>query len=130
MFYIASAGAMNRGIDGVDNQAGLLIIPMLWIMAILVLIVLNVFTLIYGLKIKRNQKIDYWGLFRLSGLTVKEKVSRMVFITITCLLMLFGYSLFTAEKIWAISYALSGGVLLLFLYAWGMTPMRNGQTTD
>ncbi|MDE5748628.1 MAG: hypothetical protein K2I21_13760, partial [Acetatifactor sp.] len=50
MFYIASAGAMNRGIDGVDNQAGLLIIPMLWIMAILVLIVLNVFTLIYGLK--------------------------------------------------------------------------------
>lgn len=125
MFYMASASEMRRGLDGVDNQAGLLFIPVLWIMAISVLIALNVITLVHGHKIARNQKIDYWELFQLSGLTTKEKAFRVAFILMTCLLMLFGYSLFAAETIWAVSYALSGGVLLLFLYAWGKAPMQS-----
>ena len=124
VFYMASASAMRRGIDGVDNQAGLMFIPILWFMAIFVLILLNLFTLLHGLKIARNQKIALLELFRLSGLSLKEKMFRTAFIILACLLMLFGYGLFAAEKIWAVSYALSGGVLLLLLYAWGCVKNR------
>lgn len=118
MFYKASSAAMNRGIDGVDNQAGLLFIPVLWVMAIYALTALHAFTLVRGRKLAKNQKISLSDLFRLSKLSAKEKMLRVVLLLTDCLLMLFGYSLFASEKIWAVSYALSGGVLLLFLYAW------------
>ena len=101
IFYIASGSAMNRGIDGVDNQAGLLFIPIFWILATFVLVALNTFTWIHGRKIARNQKIALFDLFRLSKLSAKEKALRAVFAITTCLLMLFGYSLFAAEKVWA-----------------------------
>lgn len=127
LFYIASVSAMNRGLEGVDNQAGLLFIPVLWIMAIFVLIVLNVFTLVRGIKIAKNQKITLLNLFQLSGLSTKRKVFRVVFFIATCLLMLFGYTLFAAETIWAVLYALSGGILLLFLYAWRIASKQGGQ---
>ena len=130
IFYKASASAMNRGIDGVENQAGLLFIPILWIMAIYALVVLNAFTLVRGRKIERNQKIALLDLFRLSKLSAKEKTVRVAFIIPACLLMLFGYSLFATEKIWAISYAITGGILLLFLYAWEKASAQSGQATS
>ena len=130
IFYKASASAMNRGIDGVENQAGLLFIPILWIMAIYALVVLNAFTLVRGRKIERNQKIALLDLFRLSKLSAKEKTVRVAFIITACLLMLFGYSLFATEKIWAISYAITGGILLLLLYAWEKASAQSGQATS
>lgn len=128
-FYKASASAMSRSIDGVDNQAGLLFIPILWIIAIYTLIVLNGFTLIRGLKMAKNQKIVLSDLFQLSRISTKEKAFKIVFIITTCLLMLFGYCLFAADTIWAVSYALSGGVLLLLLYAWEKASVQSGQAT-
>lgn len=118
VFFVASLSVMRRGLDGIDNQASLLFIPFLWIIAAFVLIVLNLYTLIRGATINKNQKISPFDVFRFSGLSAKAKAGRTAFITMTCLLMVFGYSLFASQIIWAAAYALSGGVLLLFLYAW------------
>lgn len=41
--------------------------------------------------------------------------------------MILGYSLFAKEVIWAICYALSGGVLLLLLYTWKKTSVQRGR---
>ena len=109
---------MNRGLNGVDNQAALLFIPFLWIIAVFVLVVLNICTLIRGMNIKKEQIIHLLDVFHLSGLSKRAKISRAGFIIITCFLMLFGYSLFAAERMWSVAYALSGGILLLFLYTW------------
>lgn len=123
-FFGASFNAMRRGIDGVENQASLLFVPFLWIIAALVLILLNIYTLVCGVKIEKEQMICLSDIFRLSELSKKAKVSRTAFIAITFLLMLFGYSLFAAEIAWASVYALSGGALLLFLYAWKKAEMQ------
>lgn len=117
-FFGASFNAMRRGLDGVDNQAALLFVPFLWITAALVLILLNIYTLICGIKMEKKQLIVLSDVFHLSGRSKKEKVSRIVFVTITFLLMLLGYSLFASEIAWAAAYALSGGALLVFLYTW------------
>ena len=130
IFYRASSIEMNRGIEGVDNQAGLLFIPILWVMAIYALAVLHVYTLIHGRKLANNQEISLLDLFRLSELSAKSKMIRVIFLITVCLLMVFGYSLFAAEKIWAVSYALSGGILLLLLYAWEKACDQNGRTAN
>lgn len=129
IFYMASASAMNRGLDGVDNQAGLLLIPILWLLAIFVLIALHTFTLVQGRKIAKNQRLALWAVFQRSGLSARESVWRAVWITTTCLLMVLGYRLFAAEKRWAVSYALSGGALLLLLYAWEKAAVQSGRGT-
>lgn len=126
-FFGASASAMSRGLDEVDNQAALLFIPILWMIAVIVLLAINIYTLVQGSNIKRNQTINFLDIFHLFGLSKKVKVFKIVFLLITCLFMIFGYSLFAEEMIWAVSYALSGGVLLLFLYSWTKTSVRNSR---
>ena len=123
-FFGASISALNRGLNGVDNQAALLFIPFLWIIAVFVLVVLNICTLIRGMNIKKEQIIHLLDVFHLSGLSKRAKISRAGFIIITCFLMLFGYSLFAAERMWSVAYALSGGILLLFLYTWKRAAVR------
>ena len=123
-FFGASFNAMQRGLDGVENQAALLFVPFLWIIAAFVLILLNTYTLIGGIKTEKKRMICLLDIFHLSGLSKGEKVGRIVFFTATLLLMLFGYSLFAAEIAWAAAYALSGGILLLFLYAWKKTDVH------
>lgn len=125
-FFGASASAMNQGVDGVDNQAALLFIPLLWIIAVLVLIAINIYTLVQGSKIERNQTISLLEIFQLSGLSKKVKKLKIAFLLITSLLMILGYSLFAQEMIWAVSYALSGGLLLLLLYTWKETSVQRG----
>lgn len=123
-FFGASFNAMRRGIDGVENQASLLFVPFLWIIAAFVLILLNIYTLICGIKMEKKQRICLSAIFRLSGLSEKAKAGGPAFITMTFLLMLFGYSLFAAEAAWAAAYALSGGALLLLLYTWKKTEIQ------
>jgi len=123
-FYGGSANAMNRGLDGVDNQAGLLFIPLFWAAAVFVLIVINLYTLARGFRIEKNQRIGLFDVFRLSGLSGKAKAGRIAFLVVTCLLMVFGFALFPGELAWAAAYALTGGALLLFLYAWHNVPLR------
>lgn len=129
-FFGASASAMNKGLAGADNQAALLFIPLFWIMALLVLIAINIYTLVQGRKIKRNQIIGLLEIFQLSGLSKKARVFKITFLLITCLLMILGYSLFAQEMIWAVSYALSGGALLLLLYMWRKTSVKHGRAAN
>lgn len=126
-FFGASVSEMNQGLDRVDNQAALLFIPLLWIIAVLVLIAINIYTLVQGSKMERNQTIRLLDTFQLSGLSKKVKVFKIAFLITTCLLMILGYSLFAKEVIWAICYALSGGVLLLLLYTWKKTSVQRGR---
>lgn len=123
-FFSASLNSMQQGIDGADNQAALLFVPLLWIAAALVLVGLNVYTLMRGMAIEKGQTICVSGIFDLYGLSRRAAAGRISFFVMTCLLMLFGYSLFASETILSIAYALSGGVLLLFLYVWKMSGLQ------
>lgn len=106
------------GIEGVDNQGALLFIPLLWIVAFFVIAVINVYTAVRGIKIEKSRTIDLLAVFHLSGLSPKAKIGRIAFLAVCGFLVVFGYCLFAQDTIWAVSYALSGGVLLVFLYAW------------
>lgn len=53
-FFGASLGVMQRGLDGIDNQASLLFIPFLWIIVAFVLVVINAYTLLRGIKIGKD----------------------------------------------------------------------------
>lgn len=117
-FFGGSASVMGRGIEGTDNQASLLFIPVLWLMAIWALAALNLCTLLSGVRMEKGRSIHPLEVFHLSGLSRRTKASRAAFFLAAGLLMLFGYALFTPDIPWAIGYALSGGLLLLFLNAW------------
>ena len=120
-FFGAPCNAMRRG---VENQSSLMFIPLLWVIAAFVLLLINLYTFIGGARIKREQMIRLADVLCLSGLSGRAKTGRIAFFTMTVLLMLFGYSLFAAEAIWALAYGLSGGALLLFLYAWRTAARR------
>lgn len=117
-FYRASASAMERGLEGVENQAALALIPALWVLAGLVVLAINVAALISSKDIQRGYRFSFRQLFQFENLSQRERVGRTGFFTATVLLMLFGYALFWPEGIWGVGYALSGGALLLCLYAW------------
>lgn len=116
-FFAGSLHSMRQGVSGADNQAALLFIPLLLITAVFVLVLLNIYTLICGIKINRERTVDFFELFHLSGISRKAWVGKIVFIAITCLLTLFGGCLFAPGCLSA-AYALSGGLLLVLLYAW------------
>ena len=117
IFYGQSRAVLLGGIDGVENQASLLFIPVLWAAAAAVLVSLNLSTLMGGRNVKSSQKLHPLGMFRFSLLDKREITGRLAFLAILCLLMLFGYFLFNAGLPSA-AYALSGGLLLLLLYTW------------
>lgn len=126
-FFHASLHAMRRGLDGADNQAALIFVPFLWLLAVLVLVLINGYTLIRGIRLDKEQTICLMDVLRLSGLSKRVKAGRIVFMIAIALLMLFGYSLFAAEIIWAAAYALSGGALLLFLYTWNKAAAQTAE---
>ena len=126
-FYRASLGAMQQGISGVDNQAALLFIPALWVIAAAVLVAINVSAAVYGRAIRRDHRICPLDIFRLRGLRGRELAGRITFLVVAALLVLFGYGLFAAEVVWSAAYALSGGMLLVCLYLWGRAGMRRSQ---
>lgn len=117
-FFLGSLAAMGRGVEGVDNQAGLLFIPVLWILAGMVLLGLNACTFVYGTRIQPGCRIHLREIFRFAALKAGERVGRGAFLAATGLLMLFGYALFASDSVIAAAYALSGGLLLLCLYTW------------
>lgn len=117
-FYLASLQAMRRGIVGTDNQAALLFIPLLWMAAGTVLLILNVCTLIFGRKIKRERRIYLTEIFQYSGCSGAEKRNRILLFASAGVLMAFAYRLFAQEPFSAAVYALTGGLLLTFLFTW------------
>lgn len=118
MFFLTSLSAMKKGAEGLDNQAGLIFIPLLWVMAAGFLLVLTAFTLMIGFAIKKDRKIGFSEIFKFRGLSVPAKVGRICFIGFSGVLMIFALALFTGEPLGAIMYSLSGGVLLISLWTW------------
>ena len=82
-----------------------------------VLISLNVFTLIFGIKLREGKTIRFINPFHMAGLTKKAKTGRIVFIAISVLLICFAAK-FSVNRILSVCYALSGGLLLYLLYIW------------
>lgn len=110
LFYLASARAMRAGIPGADNQAALLFIPLLWIAAGLVLVLLAAWLLAVGRRIPPERVI------RPAALRKEDDGLRLRFLIPAGILMLVGYGLFASFL--SAAYALSGGALLVLLQAW------------
>ena len=89
----------------------LLFIPIFWIMAAAVLLVIYACALIYGIRIERRHRFRAAQLVRLSELSRRELVGRGAFFAVTGLLMWAALEL-------SVGYALSGGGLLVCLYLW------------
>ncbi len=121
LFFTGSYSDMRRGAEGADNQAGLLFIPILWALAAMVLLVINVCTLIRGQGLDRELRIRFLKVFHLAGLPNGAAAARVCFFAFAALLTAFGYFMF-ASRLCSILYALTGGTLLLLLYAWGHAP--------
>ncbi len=94
---------MGEGIAGVDNQASLLFIPIFWIIAAAVLLVIYAWALIYGIRIERRYRFRAaQQLVCLSELSRRELVGWGAFFAVTGLLMWAALEL-------SVEYALSGG---------------------
>ena len=114
LFCFASFRAMQHGAAGADNQAGLLFVPVLWMMAAVVLLILNLATLLSGRTIAETCRIPV-----LQALSPdRQSLGQVGFLAVTLLLMLFAFLLFAGQGIWAAAYALTGGALMLLLYSW------------
>ncbi len=121
LFFAGSYSDMRRGIEGADNQAGLIFIPVLWILAAVVLLVINVCTLVRGRGLNKDLRIRFLNVFHLAGLPKGTAVARVFFFAFTLLLMALGYYMF-ANRFCSVLYALTGGAFLLSLYAWRHAP--------
>lgn len=117
-FYKATLGAMRHGIDHVDNQAGLLFLPILWLFAAAVLLAAQGYVLARGRRIAGKRRISPRVFFQFAGLKRKAIAGRAVFFALDGVLMLFAYRLFAGQGVWGVGYALSGGALLLLLSVW------------
>jgi len=117
-FFIGSYSSMRRGVEGVDNQAGLLFIPLFWGMAVIVLLVINVCTLVHGRELDKDLRIRFWKVFHLAGLRKSAAAARILFFAAAVLLMALAYYMF-ANRFCSTLSALTGGALLLSLYVWG-----------
>lgn len=118
LFILASLAEMRKGVEGVDNQAALLLIPVLWIPAAAVVLGLILYILLRGRKLKKDMVFYPQRLFDLQGLGRGRIVSRITLFGGTAVLMLFGFWLFVREPLLAGLYALTGGALVLLLYVW------------
>jgi len=117
-FFAGSYSDMQRGIEGVDNQAGLLLIPILWGVAATVLLAINVCTLVRGRGLDKDLRIRFGDVFHLARLKKGAAAARVLFFAFAVLLMTLGCYMF-ANRFCSVCYAFTGGALLLSLYAWG-----------
>ena len=96
--------------SGGDNRCYIQI-PIFWIIAAAVLLVIYAWALIYGIRIERRYRFRAAQLVCLSELSRRELVGRGAFFAVTGLLMWAALEL-------SVGYALSGGGLLVCLYLW------------
>ena len=57
LFFQMTLALMGRGIEGVDNQGALLMMPLFWLTAAVVLLLLNLATLVDGRHIAKGDKV-------------------------------------------------------------------------
>ena len=118
IFFQLTFAAMGRGIPDVDNQGALLMVPLFWIAAAMVLVALNIVTFADGQYIPRGAKADPLAAFRFRGLNRREMVGRVAFLTIAALLVYLAFHFSHHERILSAAYAITGGMLLILLYGW------------
>lgn len=121
LFFAGSYSDMQRGLEGVDNQAGLIFIPILWVLAAVVLLLINVCTLVRGRGLDKDLRIRFLNVFHLARLPKGAAAARVSFFAFTVLLMALGYYMF-ANRFCSVLYALTGGAFLLSLYVWKHAP--------
>lgn len=117
LFFAGSYNDMQRGLEGVDNQAALLFIPLLWILAAITLLALNGFAFVHGRGLDPALRVRFFHVFHFAGLRKGAAAARVSFFVFDILLMGLGCQIFTNRLCNAL-YALTGGVYLLFLYVW------------
>lgn len=82
IFFQLTFAAMGRGISDVDNQGALLMIPLFWITAVILLVLLNIITLVDGRNIPKGTGVDPLAAFRFAGLRGREMAGRVIFLVI------------------------------------------------
>ena len=118
-FFLGSRASMMRGIPDVDNQAALLFIPLLWIIAAAVLLFLNGCTLICGSRLKKGYRFHPGRLFRMEGLRRGELVCRAGLLLLSALVLLYAACVCAPNgNLMDAAYLLTGVLYLLCLYLW------------
>lgn len=124
IFFQLTFAAMGRGIPDVDNQGALLMIPLFWIAAAIVLILLNIVTLVDGRHIPKGTGVDPLAAFRFAGLRGCEMARRVIFLVIAALLVYLALHFDHHARLLSAAYAVTGGALLILLYGWRSTAMK------
>lgn len=118
IFFQLTFAAMGRGIPDVDNQGALLMMPLFWIAAAIVLVLINIVTLVEGRHIQKNVGVDPLAAFRFAGLKGRKMAGRVAFLAVSALLVYLALHFDHRERLLSAAYAITGGALLMLLYGW------------
>lgn len=124
IFFQLTFAAMGRGIPDVDNQGALLMTPLFWIAAAIVLVLINIVTLVEGRHIPKNAGVDPLAAFRFTGLKGREIAGRVLFLVTAVLLVYLALHFDYHERLLSAAYAITGGALLMLLYGWRSTAVK------
>lgn len=124
LFYEMTSAAMERGIPETDNQGALLLMPLLWFAAGIVLVLLNLATLVDGRHIPGDAEVDPLAAFRFAGLKGRGAVGRAAFLAFAAFLVLLALRFDYQERLLSAAYAITGGGLLALLYGWRSAVVR------
>ena len=116
LFVWASWVAVMRELDKIG--AAVFMIVLIWAVAVIALILLDLCALIDMRLIPKDARVDPWTAFRFSGLTKWGIAGRTAFLMAAIVLVCLTFALFAAAGVLSAAYALSGGLLLAFLYSW------------
>ena len=118
IFFQLTFAAMGRGIPDVDNQGALLMVPLFWIAAAIVLVLLNIITLVDGRHIPKGTRVNPLAAFRFAGLRGHEMAGRVIFLAVAAFLVYLALHFDLHARLLSAAYAVTGGALLVLLYGW------------
>ena len=116
LFIWASLITIIRELDKIGAAA--FIIVLIWAVAVMALILLEFCALVDMRLIPKDAGVDPWVVFRFKGLTKWRIAGKAAFLMAAMVLMCFAFALFAPAGVLPAAYALSGGLLLAFLYSW------------
>lgn len=124
LFFQLTFAVMERGIPNVDNQGALLMIPLFWIAAAIVLVLLNITTLVDGRHIPKGTGVDPLAAFRFAGLKGRQMAGRVIFLAAAAFLVYLALHFDHHARLLSAAYALTGGALLILLCGWRSAAMK------
>lgn len=118
-FYLDTEAALKRGIPGVDNQAALMVIPLLWNVAPIVLAVLIGYTLACGSGLGKDYRFYPRHLFHMEELKGWKLAGRTALILGSILVALCAVCVNVPKgELISAAYLLTGVLFLICLYLW------------